>query len=432
MNAEKTMDDAHARDLITGPLPRRFRRLLLWGLVVLLGVGATTAWALIRKKNGSADTRYRTEAVERGALIVTITATGNLQPTNQVDVGTEISGTIKSAAAIENDQVRVGQVLAELDNTKLQAQAMQAEAVLAAARARVLQSQATVAEARNQVARLDLVRDLSSGQAASQLDLDAAQAVLSRAQADTSANHAAVQQAEAALTLVRTDLAKAVIRSPINGIVLLRSAEPGQTVAASLQAPVLFNLAEDLTRMELHVAVDEADVGLVKPGQPAEFSVDAFPGRRFLAEITQVNFGSQTTEGVVTYKTVLKVDNADMHLRPGMTATAEITVNRIADVLLVPNAALRFSPPLQEKSSSRGDGVIGLLLPRGPRPRPAGSEQPNRPGDGRRQRVWVLRNGIPTPIVVATGASDGARTEVTEAELTAGTPLIVDFQRGRP
>jgi HlyD family secretion protein len=213
-----------------------------------------------------------------------------------------------------------------------------------------------------------------------------------------------------------------VIRSPINGVVLSRTVEPGQTVAASLQAPVLFTLAEDLTRMELRVNVDEADVGQVADGQEASFSVDAWPDRTFSARVTQVRLGAKTLAGVVTYETVLSVDNADGLLRPGMTATADITVRSVRDVLMVPNAALRFSPPAPRKEAAPSGGLLRALIAM---PRFA-----QRPKDGRApsraQRLWVLRDGKPAEVPVTTGASDGAWTEVTSGEIAPGTALIVD------
>jgi HlyD family secretion protein len=286
----------------------------------------------------------------------------------------------------------------------------------------VLQAQATVKETRSQLARLRHARVLSGNRVPSQQDLDAAQAALDRAVADEAASRASVKQAEATLELNQTDLAKADIRSPIDGVVLTRSVEPGQTVAASLQAPVLFTLAEDLSKMELHVDVDEADVGKVHEGQRATFTVDAYPERSFPARISQVRYGSQTVDGVVTYETVLSVDNSDLSLRPGMTATAEITVQTVKDALLVPDAALRWVPPRRETRSSGGAGLLGALLPR-LRHHQAPSEDS---ADSKRKHVWVLRGGTPERVAITVGASDGTRTVVTGGKLAAGDSLVVD------
>jgi HlyD family secretion protein len=203
--------------------------------------------------------------------------------------------------------------------------------------------------------------------------------------------------------------------------------EPGQTVAASFQAPVLFTLAEDLTQMELHVDVDEADVGQVTKGQEAVFTVDAHPGRSFPARITQVRYGSQTVNGVVTYKTVLNVDNSDLSLRPGMTATADITVNKVENAILVPNAALRFIPPVKEKEApSNGSSLLNKLLPRRHRPP---SKQRKDSIANKLQHVWTLRDGKLLAIAVGIGATDGKMTEVTSGDIEPGMSLVIDTMR---
>lgn len=399
----------------------RRRRLLIWGAAAAALAVAVVLWAL----SGDGDAvQYRTQTVSRGALTVTVTATGTLEPTNQVDVGSELSGIVKSVEVDYNERVKVGQVLARLDTTKLEAQVRQSEAALASAEAKVRQAEATAKEAKATLARLAQVREISGGKVPSQTDFDAAEASLERAQADESAARAAVAQAGATLRANRTDLAKAVIRSPINGIVLVRSVEPGQTVAATFQAPVLFTLAEDLTQMELQVDVDEADVGRVREAQEAAFTVDAYPDRRFPARITRVHYGSKTVEGVVTYQTVLQVDNAEMVLRPGMTATAIITVESISDALLVPNAALRFSPPSgQSAETADGGSFIQRLLPRPPR---TASRPPKADTPGRAHTVWVLREGRPEPVEITTGSTDGINTVVTGGALAAGTAVVTD------
>jgi HlyD family secretion protein len=232
---------------------------------------------------------------------------------------------------------------------------------------------------------------------------------------------AQVAVAQATLETHETDLAKAEIRSPVDGLVLQRQIEPGQTVAASLQAPVLFTLAEDLTHMELHVAVDEADVGKIGEGQSAVFTVDAYPDRSFPASITQVRFAPQTIEGVVTYETVLQVNNSDLALRPGMTATAVITVQQLHDVLLVPNAALRFNPPVTKTTRRSGGSLFSTLFRR---PRPAKRRAEDAATSS--QKVWILRNNQPVMVPVKTGASDGKLTELRNTDLKAGDEVIVD------
>jgi HlyD family secretion protein len=369
--------------------------------------------------------QYKTEAVKRGELKVTVTATGNLAPTNQVEVGSELSGIVETVTVDYNDRVKVGQPLAVLDTTKLKAQVLQSKASLSSAQAKVLSAEATVEEARNQLERLRHFLEISGDKAVSQNDLDTAVAALNRAQADKAVAEASVELAQASLEEDETDLSKAVIVSPVNGIVLSRDVEPGQTVAASLQAPVLFTLAEDLARMELIVDVDEADVGAVKAGQPAQFTVDAYPNRRFPAHITQVRYGASAQEGVVTYATVLNVDNSELTLRPGMTATAEITVHQIDDALLIPNAALRFSPPTDERPGSRQRGdLIQQLLPRPHRHHTR--QRLTRKTGKRRNRVWTLRDGQLTPVPITIGTTDGSRTVVTGGNLEPDDSVVVE------
>jgi len=376
---------------------------------------------LVRARAGTV--RYTTEPATRGDLVVTVTATGTLQPTNQVEIGTEISGKIERVAVDYNDVVEVGQVLARLDTSRLEAQVQQSQAALQSAQAKVLQAEASEVEADAHLARLTRMRQVTGGTVPSESDLDAATATLKRARADAASARALVLQSRATLDAQRTDLAKAVIRSPIDGLVLARSVEPGQTVAATLQAPVLFVLAENLAQMELHVDVDEADVSDVQAGQRATFTVDAYPDRKFTAQVAQVHYGAQTVSGVVTYETVLTVDNSGLELRPGMTATAEVIVDEIAGALLVPNAALRFAPAGEsatEPTATRG--LVGRLLPR-----PPGRPQVRRaPAPQETRQVWTLRSGRPVSIAVRTGATDGSRTQVLDGELQSGTALIVD------
>jgi len=392
----------------------------------LIGVGLLVLAGLaIAYFSGGDDEaiRFRTIEAQTGDLIVIVTATGQLKPVNQVDVGTEVSGTIESVLVDYNDHVSAGQVLARLDTAKLEAQALQSKAALASARARVKEMEATVVETRLKAERCERLAEKSL---CSREDLDTAQAAHLRAQAQEADARAKVEEAAAKLSLDETDLDKAVIRAPIDAIVLERQVEPGQTVAASLQTPVLFTLAEDLRQMELHVDVDEADVGQVREGQAATFSVDAYPTRSFPARITQVRFAPRTVEGVVTYETLLSVDNTDLSLRPGMTATAEITVKTVEDALLVPNAALRFTPPVTAaRVSQNGGGLFSRLLIR--RPAEKSESLSGKPAAGSRQQVWVLRDGRPVAVPVTVGVSDSRQTRILDGELAAGMPVIVDM-----
>ena len=371
--------------------------------------------------------RYITQPVRRGNLVVKVSATGTLAPIKEVDVGIEVSGTIKTVDADYNDEVKVGQVLARLDTSKLEAQALQSKSALASAQAKVLQTQATIQETEAKWKQLNRVYTLSGGKMPAQSDLDTAKATLARAQADEAGAKALVDQAQATLNVNLTDLSKAVIHSPIDGVVLTRAVEPGQTVAASFASPVLFRLAEDLKKMKLLVDIDEADVGQVQKGQEATFTVDAYPDRQFPAHITQVRFGSATVEGVVTYKALLEVDNSGLALRPGMTATAVIIVNKVENALLIPNAALRFVPPQATQTNKSGGGsLISALMPHPPGPEAKASDEAN--GKSKEQRIWILRSGQLAAIPIARGNSDGVLTEVTGGALDAGMEVVTDIE----
>lgn len=352
----------------------------------------------------------------------TVTATGTLEPVNQVDVGSEISGTIEKVNVDFNDQVSQGQILAVLDTDQLQARVNQAAASLELAKAKVEEAMATVRENKQKNARQ---LALAARGLCSQEDCDAAQAAFDRAQASLSSAKAQVVQAQASLETEKTTLRKATIYSPISGIDLKRNVEPGQTVAASLQTPVLFTLAEDLTQMELQVDVDEADVGQVKQGQDAVFTVDAYPNKQFPAKITEVHLAPQKVEGVVTYKTVLRVDNSDLLLRPAMTATADITVNKVQNVLLIPNAVLRFSPPAkQENTSSESDSLLSKIMPHPPR---RTSKQAKESSVIKQQKVWTLHDGELVDVPVTIGATDGSFTEIVAGDIQPGMLVVVDI-----
>lgn len=399
-----------------------------WRWLGAAAIALVVAALLILRSGSDADApKYRTEAAVRGGLVVTVSATGNLQPTNQVDVGSELSGIVERVLVDDNDRVTRGQVLAQLDLSKLRDAVERSRASLAAAEAQVLQAQATVAEARAELARYQQVAELSGGKVPSRSEMDSAEARMKRANADEASARASVTQARASLRSDETNLQKASIRSPIDGIVLSRAVEPGQTVAAAFQAPVLFRLAEDLAQMELQVDVDEADVGRVQVGQGATFTVDAWPGRRYTAVITRVGYGAQEKDGVISYGAILAVSNDDLSLRPGMTGTAEITTLTREDVLLVTNAALRFTPPAADSQPAGQRSVTTALVP-GPMRMATKRVRTTQP-DGT-ARVWVLRDGQPVAIEVETGASNGRLTEITGGGIEAGTEVITEMVAG--
>jgi HlyD family secretion protein len=367
------------------------------GVVLLIGAAV---WIALAARHGDAP-RYRTVAVERGDVVVAVTATGVLHPLTQVDVGSEVSGKIKTVEVDFNDRVTKGQVLARLDTDQLRARALQAQASLESAQAGRRQAAATVTETELNFHRCERLAQTSM---CSQQDLDQLKATWLRAQAADSIAVAQVSQATANLESDKTALGKAAIVAPIDGIVLSRFVEPGQTVAATFQTPLLFTLAEDLSQMQLKVDVDEADVGRVQVGQRATFTVDAYPQRRFEARVTSVRFAPKTVEGVVTYEAVLDFDNTALLLRPGMTATADIVTQTLTNVLRVANAALRFKP------EGHADA-----------PAPAADGSPTR-------SVWILPDGSDAPrqVGVGIGDSDGRNTALTDGSLAVGVRVITD------
>ena len=363
---------------------------------------------------------YRTELVAQGPLVSRVSATGALAPLTEVDVGTEVSGIVDAVYVDFNQPVMQGQVLARMNTERIEAAAEQARANLTLAEAQRAEARASVLQAEADLGRRKRVFDLSGGETPSQSDLDAAQAAYDRAVARERSATAQIAQAHAALDGHLSDLRRAEVVSPIDGIVLDRRVEAGQTVAAAFQTPVLFSLAGDLRQMQLSVDVDEADVGRVREGQESSFTVDAHPDRSFHARVAEIRFAPRSVGGVVTYEAILDVDNGELHLRPGMTATAQIIVDRIDDALLVPNAGLRFTPSsarrLQEEEA--GQGMVEGLIPR---PTTSGSHR-----RGKVPRVWVLRDEAAVPVDLETGASDGTWTAVTKGELRVGDVVIID------
>lgn len=396
--------------------------MLLAGLALAAG-----GWFWLGTGTGG-QVSYATAPVTTDPLTVIVTATGTVQPTTEVEVSSELSGTLASVEVDYNDRIEVGQVLARLDSRKMEAQVANAGAALARATAQLVQAQAT---ARQTAADLSRAEALGQRGINAQSARDTAEAEDARARAAVDSARADLTLAEANLALEQADLDKATIRSPIRGMVLARTAEAGQIVASSLNAPVLFTLAEDLAKMELQVDVDEADIGQVAVGNTAEFTVEAWRDRRFPAQITQLRFAPETTDGVVTYKAVLSVDNGERLLRPGMTATADITVRTVEDALTVPNAALRYAPsgaagPDTARSRSGAGGLLSIVMPRRPPPAPATTGAAGR-------SVWVLREGAPVEVPVTPGVSDGQRTEVratAPAALAAGDQVILDQTGG--
>ncbi|GAA5053175.1 efflux RND transporter periplasmic adaptor subunit [Erythrobacter westpacificensis] len=410
--------------------PRKwYKKRWVWAVaaIVLVLILAFTVFS-----GDDAGPDYITAEVEERSLDLTVTATGNLRPTNQVEVGSEVSGRIDDIYVDVNDVVTRGQVLARINTDVIEDQIQQGQANLNAARAAVLQAQATLQADTAQLERLREVRRLSDGRVPSQAELEQAEAAVSRGQAAVASARANVSAAQAQLSSAQTNRDRAVIRSPVSGVVLARQVEPGQTVAASFNTPTLFVLAEDLGTMQLRVDIDEADVGQVEPGQEATFTVDAYPGRRFPAVVERVDLASnniavaqqqqQQGQQVVSYEARLIVSNDDGLLRPGMTATATIATTNTGTAMLVPNGALRFDPDEEEEEGSVfGPQQFGL-----------DTDDSASIGVGSRQTVYVVEaDGSLRAIEVVTGQSDGRETVVTSDELEVGMEVVTGIRAGR-
>jgi len=372
-------------------------------VVVVLGalaLVALAARAFLAKE--AADTRYRTEPVSRGTIVATVTATGTVNPLKTVQVGTYVSGPVQEIDVDFNSPVRKGQRVAKIDPRPFELRVRAAEAGLANARARLVKARADLRykritlERNRRLRREGIVPDDAIDTAASALD---------QAVAEAAFQEAALRQAEAQLEEARVNLGYADIVSPVDGVVVSRNVDVGQTVAASFQTPTLFVIAEDLTKMQLNANVSEADIGLVHEGQTARFTVDAYPERVFAGTVGQVRNAPLNVQNVITYDVVIDATNADLALRPGMTANVEIETGRRDDVLRVPTTALRFRPPAEAAG--------------------AGAAQVPPPG----ARVWVLDGGRPRPVAVETGLADDSYTELRGGALAESAPVIVAVDR---
>jgi HlyD family secretion protein len=440
----KAANSAELSTLLGEPAAKPwYRRRTVWALAagcVLLLVGLAWWWF---NRAAHAAPVYTTQSVVRGDVTLTVTANGTVQPTRSINIGSELSGTVLKVNVDVNDTIKKGQVLVVLDSAKLRDQIVRSQAALAGAQARLTQTAATVVEARAAFGRLEAVALLSGGQVPSKVELDSSRASLARSLADETSARASITDARAALSTDQINLSKASIAAPADGVVLTRSVDPGNAVAASLQAVTLFTVADSLAQLRLWVYVDEADVGAVKLGQNASFTVSAYPSRKYPARITRVGFGSTITDNVVTYLTYLDVDNTDLSLRPGMTATASIIANERKDVLLVPNAALRFTPTSAAASKKGLASGIEFGPPKTESKRKGAADEAS---TATARQVWVLsgsskdaskgvnqadgkaESGVPQAVAITPGISDGRMTEITGGDLKAGM-LVITAQK---
>jgi len=426
MKATATLAPADLAAVIkSGATNHTKRNIILALVIVVAAVGAWLWWRSVERTKNQAPA-YVTEPLTRGDISLIITATGNLEPTNEVIVGSELSGTTLEVNADINDRVTKGQPLAKLDTSKLTQQTESSRANVKSAQAKVVLAEATVKESQALLARQQGLHKLSDGAVPSDAELDIATATADRASADLLSARSAVGVAEAQVKINENDLSKAIIKSPIDGIVLTRSIEPGQTVAASFTAPQLFVIAEKLERMKLNVAIAEADIGRVTKAQKSTFTVDAWPDRSYTASVSKVSFGSVVKDNVVTYLAELEVSNDDLSLRPGMTATADIRVAESIHVFLVPTVALRFDPSaaVATTGAAKKSFVQSLIpMPTRNRSRPESKDGDEKPSV-KNARIWVLRNGKAEPITLKLGLTDGRHTEVTGDGLSEGLLII--------
>jgi len=412
------------------------RRILLVLAAVAVVVAGLGLWRW-RAGAGQPKFQFDTAKLERGKIVAKVTATGTLSALVTVQVGSQVSGRIAALYADFNSSVKKGQRIAKIDPQLFQAAADQARANLFAAEGNLVTAQVQAADARRLATRQ---RELAARKLNAQADLDTAVANADAADAQVRAAEGTVAQARAALRQSEVNLAYTDIVSPTNGTVISRSVDVGQTVAASLQAPTIFVIAEDLSKMQVDTSVAEADVGRLRPGMAASFTVDAYPSEVFRGVVRQIRNAPQTVQNVVTYDAVIDVDNPDLKLKPGMTANVTFVYAEKDDVLRVPNAALRFRPPpsLLASSNAKGGGAPG---------RPgANATGPGSPGGGRaggagprpgaepadRRTIWTLDGERPEPERIRVGISDGSFTEVVEGEVKAGDVVVTDVSGGPP
>jgi HlyD family secretion protein len=369
------------------------KKRIAWIPAAILAVTVSVAGFYRTSRDADAPT-YKTTIVTRGDLVETVEATGTLDAVTTVQVGSQVSGTIASLNADFNSVVKKGQVIARLDPSLMQAQVDQAEATIVRLQADVERARVSLDDAR---LKLDRARALFAEGLIPRADLETAETTERQADASVKAAQAQVTQAHATLKQNRVNLDHTVITAPIDGIVISRNVDVGQTVAASMSAPTLFVIAKDLTRMQVEASIDEADIGRIQPGQAVRFRVDAYPRESFTGKVVQVRLEPQVVQNVVSYVTVIDVPNPNGKLKPGMTANVEIEIARADDVLIVPNAATRFQPEAQP------DGTPG---PRG-------------------RRVWTLRDGELQPVRIETGITNGTATAIVGGQLQEGMPVVI-------
>ncbi len=384
-----------------------------FSLLIFILIIAFIGYKIFMPKEDKNAYTYVSQPLKKENLVVTVSATGNIQPIEQVEVGSEVSGTIAKVFVDYNDVVKKGQVLAELDKTKYKSALNKAQASLSAAKSSLKNMQAKLYQADSVITRDKMLKESTKGALPSRNDWDKDWSDYLIAKAQIGNAEAEVEQARQALISAQYDLTKTTIYSPIDGIILTRNIDPGQTVAASFQTPVLFNIAKDLTKMELQASIDEADIAKVKAGQDAVFTVDAYGDKTFKAKVRLVRVNSEIVDGVVTYKAIMNVDNSDLLLKPGMSADIDITTQTIKNEFVVPRAALLFipvKPKVKTLFSSRrfAPAVID--------PKP---------------HVWKLENGEPKKVYVKVLGNSGANSAIASDSLKENDPIIVTQEKSK-
>lgn len=408
--ANKDINEVLAQE---GKKKNLFKR--FWWLIVLCIAFVALLYVLMHKSEKIIN--YNVVTPEKKDLIITVSATGNLQPTNSVDIGIEVSGTILEVFVDYNDIVKKGQILAKLDTTKLKSQVNSAKASLNIVEANIAESKISIKDAKRELQRVKELYKATNGNYPSIKDIDAATVTYEKSIASNKALLAQKEQALALLKSNENDLEKAIIISPIDGIVLDKKIDVGQSVVSSMTMPTLFTLAQDLKKMEVIVSVDEADVGDVKKGQVVLFTVDAYPNKTFKGIIKQVRMNSQIVSNVVTYETVVTVDNSQLLLRPGMTVSADITTKVIKGSLHIPNSALRFSPPA---TSENQPSKFVLFAPPEKKTKTDFSTTS--------KKLWILEDSIAKQIPVELGESDGVSTIVLSDKIGTDTQVIIGIK----
>jgi len=398
------------------------KKYIIIAVVALLAVAAGIYYFKTRKPEIS----YKTAKLEKGTIVSTVSATGNLSAVTTILVGTQVSGTIQKLYVDYNSRVKKGQTIAEIDPSLFNASVEQAQGNALVAEANLQKAKVTLADAERTLQRN---KKLLADGIISQGDFDLAETAWQSAKASIKAAEGSVAQTRGALMQARTNLRYSIIRSPVDGVVISRAIDVGQTVAASFQTPTLFTIAQDLTKMQIEVSVDEADISRIKLGQPATFSVDAYPEQKFGGKVVQIRSAPIVTQNVVTYVVVVNVDNGEMKLKPGMTANVSIVVAQKDDVVKIPPAALRFKPKGGEGKPAAGKGKPDATVASpGKGAREGGGKPGERKGGG--QILYILKDGKPAPLSVTTGIASSGSIELVEGALKEGDEVIVEQSGG--